>query len=155
MGTAFYFNDDYPGFGSAAFNPPLTRTGMVEIASASGHEFEVRFGVSVKDPYFYLGSLGSTVTFPPGTRVSRVSGDTEFKVNSNKVMGKPFQPPSGSTALTDSNGVVRLIGDFTSIKFALTPNPGSTVPREGVFLQIGGTSQSLVTSMPATKMATA
>ncbi|MFF8397256.1 hypothetical protein [Streptomyces sp. NPDC016172] len=156
MGTAFYFNDEYPGFGSTPFNPPLAKTGMVEITSASGHEFEVKFGVPLKDPVFYLGSLGSTVTFPQGTQVTRVSGDTEFKVvDGNKVRGKPFQPPPGTTALTDSNGIVSLKGNFTSVKFTLTPNPDSTISREGVFLQIGGTPQSLATSVPATEMATA
>lgn len=140
MGTAFFLKDDYPGFGSTVFNPPLAATGMVEIASAAGHEFEVKFGVPLKDPVFYLGSLASTLAFPQGTQVTRVSGDSEFKVvEGNKVRGKPFQPPPGSTALSDSNGIVRLTGTFTSVKFTLTPNPGSTFSSEGVFLQIGGT----------------
>ncbi|MFK8906318.1 hypothetical protein [Streptomyces sp. YS-3] len=145
MGTAFFFKDDYPGFGSTAFNPPLAATGMVEIVGAAGHEFKATFTIPLKNPVFYLGSLSSTLTFTqvtPATtviQVTRVSGDADFKVTGNQVTGKVFQPPPGSTAPTDSNGIVRLTGTLTSVTFTLTPNPGSTNPREGVFLQIGGT----------------
>lgn len=155
MGTAFFFNDDYHGFGSAAFNPPLGATSMVEIIGASGHQFNVDFGVPLKDPVFYLGSLGSTLAFTQVANVTRVSGDRDFTVNGNKVTGKAFQPPVGSTELSDSNGIVRLTGTFTSVTFTLTPNPGSTIPSEGVFLQIGGTPQPVATSKSATEMATA
>ncbi|WP_158838657.1 hypothetical protein [Streptomyces sp. NRRL S-1022] len=98
MGTAFFFNDDYHGFGSTAFNPPPAATGMVEIVGASGHAFEVKFGIPLhRPPHRNL-------------RLGHVHPD---------------------------------------------PNPGSTVPSEGVLLQIGGTPQPSAALESAPEMATA
>ncbi|MER6305064.1 hypothetical protein [Streptomyces sp. NPDC001657] len=135
-----------PVFNSPAFTPPLPASDMIEIVGEpDNNEFTVDFlGAMVQDPVFHLGSLGSTLTFPAGTPVTRLSGDTgtnggprDFKVVDNQVIGKPFQPPPGEP--TDSSGSVRLPGKFNSITFNLKPNfvGGSNV--DGVALQIGGT----------------
>jgi hypothetical protein len=113
-------------------------------------------------PTFRRASAGRPRT-PARTRFPALAASSAFDSPSNarngrkgnKVIGKAFQPPAGSTELTDSNGIVRLTGNFTSVKFTLTPTPGSTIPSDGVFLQIGGTTtQSLATSKSADEMAT-
>jgi hypothetical protein len=134
-----------PVFNSPVFTPSLPTSDMVEVVGEpENNEFTVNFsGAMVQDPVFHLGSLGSTLTFPEGTLVTRISGDTgtnggprDFKVVGNQVIGKAFQPPPGEP--TDSSGSVSLPGRFSSIKFKLKPNfvGGSGV--DGVALQIGG-----------------
>ncbi|MFB7259292.1 hypothetical protein [Streptomyces nojiriensis] len=139
-----------PVFSSPVFTPSLSASDMIEIVGEpENREFTVDFsGAMVQDPVFHLGSLGSTLTFPVGTLVTRLSGDTEtsggprdFKVVGNQVIGKAFQPPPGQP--TDSSGSVRLPGRFGSIKFNLKPNfvGGSNI--DGVALQIGGAALQL------------
>ncbi|MEU3787841.1 hypothetical protein [Streptomyces sp900129855] len=136
-----------PVFNSPVFTPSLSTSDMIEIVGEpENNEFTVNFlGAVVQDPVFHLGSLGSTLTFPAGTPVIRLSGDTaasggprDFNVVANQVIGKAFQPPPGEP--TDSSGSVRLPGRFSSIKFNLKTNftGGSNV--DGVTLQIGGTA---------------
>ncbi|MFC4464653.1 hypothetical protein ACFPH6_08800 [Streptomyces xiangluensis] len=148
MGTGFYLRDDFPGFGSAAFTPPLPTTGMVEIVGAPGHAFKVLFGAPLRDPVFQLGSLGSILTFPADTVLARLSGDAGFRVADNTVIGEAANSvvaPDGTLGPSDSNGTVRLTGSFTSIQFTLTPNFADGTIRDGVHFQIGGI-QSLDTS---------
>lgn len=141
MGTAFYLNSDYTGFDSADFTPPLPRTGMVEVVGGRDHAFEVTFAVPVTDPVFDLGSLGSVLTFPAGTQVTRLSGDDGFTVDGNVIRGvaQGTPGPDGTPRPNDSNGTAQLIGTFTTIRFTLTPNyddNSGTIP-DGVFLQLG------------------
>ncbi|MDX3248456.1 hypothetical protein [Streptomyces sp. ME18-1-4] len=136
-----------PVFNSPAFTPSLPASDMIEIVGEpENKEFTVNFlGDMVQDPVFHLGSLGSTLTFPTGTQITRLSGDTgtsggprDFSVVGNQVIGRAFQPPPGEP--TDSSGSVRLPGRFSSIKFNVKPNfvGGSMI--DGVALQIGGTA---------------
>ncbi len=141
MGTAFYLNSDYTGFSSADFTPPLPRTGMVEVVGGRDHAFAVAFAVPVTDPVFYLGSLGSVLTLPAGTQVTRLGGDNGFTVDGNVIRGaaQGTAGPDGTPRPNDSNGTAQLIGTFTTIRFSLTPNyddNGGTIP-DGVFLQLG------------------
>jgi len=137
MGTAFYLHDDYPNFNRTPFTPRLPTTGMVELRSAPGHTFTVTFPSPVQDPILMLGSLGSVLSLPAGTVVTRVSGDQGLDVAGNVVKGDPVTPldPGGPT---DSNGTVRLAGIFGEISFSLEPN--GDFPEDGVFLQVGGTA---------------
>ncbi|MFI2184214.1 hypothetical protein [Streptomyces sioyaensis] len=108
-----------PDFSSPVFTPPLPTSDRIEIVSTpANNEFTLDFlGAMVQDPVFHLGSLGSTLTFPPGTTVTRLSGDTgeqrDFTVKGNTVIGKPFQP--AGVEPTDSSGSIRLPGHFSSI----------------------------------------
>jgi len=131
MGTAFYLHDDYPNFNWSAFTPQLPATGMVEIVGGAGHTFTLTFGAPVQNPVMMLGSLGSIMTFPSGTSLTRVSGDSGFQTNGRVV--------TGTTGPTDSNGTIRLNGTFTSITFTLVPNFTGGNGLDGVFLQVGGT----------------
>lgn len=136
MGTAFFLHDDYPNYSGPAFTPQLPATGMVEIQGGPGHTFIVTFQTPVADPVLLLGSLGSVLTFPPGTQVSKVSGDDGLRAVGNTVTGTPANAviPGGAT---DSSGTVRLSGVFSELRFSVVFGDGS-VP-DGVFFQIGGT----------------
>jgi hypothetical protein len=136
MGTAFFLHDDYPNFSSQEFTPQLPATGMVEIQGGPGHTFTLAFQTPVADPVLLLGSLGSVLTFPPGTEVSKISGDDGVQIADNTVSGEPASAvvPGGPN---DSNGTVRLSGVFSELTFTLVFGDGS-VP-DGVFFQIGGT----------------
>ncbi|MFG2863729.1 hypothetical protein [Streptomyces sioyaensis] len=135
-------------FSSPVFTPPLPNSDRIEIVSTpANNEFTVDFlGAIVQDPVFHLGSLGSTVTFPPGTTVTRLSGDDtetqrKFTVEANTVIGRPFQPPGAEP--TDSSGSIRLPGKFSSITFQVKPNFTGGSMNDGVHLQIGGTVRQL------------
>jgi hypothetical protein len=142
LGTAFFLHDDYPNYDQPPFTPQLPATGMVEIVGAAGHTFQVDFAEPVEDPVLLLGSLGSVMTFPPGTVVNLVSRDSGLSVQGNVVSGE-IAPAHGPLATTDSNGSVRLAGVFPRISFTLEPtvNPGAAGSgvRDGVFFQVGGT----------------
>ena len=131
MGTAFFLHDDYPNFNGPAFTPQLPATGMVEIVGGAGHAFTLSFGVPVQNPVMMLGSLASVMTFPSGTSVTRVSGDSGFQAANGVV--------TGTLGSSDSNGTVRLNGTFSSISFTLVPNFAGGSGVDGVFFQVGGT----------------
>lgn len=140
MGTAFYLHDDYPHFARATFTPTRAATGMVEVVGGLGHSFTLSFGAVLQDPIFHLGSLASVLTFPPGTAVTRLSGDSGFVVAGNVVAGNPATPihePDGTLGPSDSNGSVRLTGAFSTITFTLVPNFADGRIADGVFLQVG------------------
>jgi hypothetical protein len=141
LGTAI-LNGTFPGFHTVSFTPPLPASDLVEIVGLrGGSSFRVEFDAEVKDPVIHLGSLASTLEFldlPVGTEVTRLSGDAEFKVDGNKVMGEAFQPPPGSTEPTDSDGTVGLNGLFRSIAFTLKPRFTGGEGNDAVHLQIGG-----------------
>ncbi|MFE2492106.1 hypothetical protein ACFXGR_54980 [Streptomyces mirabilis] len=141
MGTAFFLHDDFRNFANAAFTPQLAETGMVEIAGGRGHSFTLSFGVAIQDPIFHLGSLGSVLTFPTGTAVTRLSGDDGFVVAGNVVTGTAANPvpgPDGTMGLSDSNGSIQLTGAFATVTFTLVPNFADGSIPDGVFLQVGG-----------------
>jgi hypothetical protein len=126
MGTAFYLHDDYPNFNSPAFTPALAATGMVEIRGGPGHAFTLSFGAPIQNPVIDLGSFGSVLTFPSGTVLTRLSGDSGLQVSGNVV--------TNGAAPVDVNGTIKLTGTYTTITFTLT-YPGT----DGIFFQVGGT----------------
>jgi hypothetical protein len=141
MGTAFYLHDDYPGFNLPAFTPALPLTGMVELVGAAGHAFTLQFQSHILDPVFHLGSLASTLTFPAGTAVTRLSGSDGFRVAGATISGETATPvagPDGTLGPSDSCGSVLLTGVFDALAFALTPTFGDSTSQDGVFLQLGG-----------------
>jgi hypothetical protein len=140
LGTAFYLHDDYPGFSTAAFTPPLASTGMIELVSDVGHSFTLTLGVPLTDPIIDLRSLGSilTITDPPGVALTPLSGDELFQVAGNTVMNVVLTNPDGTLAFNDVSGSVQLTGTFTSISFTLVPNRTPPGIQDGVFIQVGG-----------------
>lgn len=110
-------------FDDPAFTPPLPASDTVDFSAVSGNTYTLSFGAATTNPVLHLGSLASTVTFPPGTTVTRVSGDMNFAVNANEVLGGP----------SDGNGTVRLEGTFSTIDFSTS----SMFVTDGVYLQVG------------------
>ncbi|MEU8924879.1 hypothetical protein AB0D10_28715, partial [Kitasatospora sp. NPDC048545] len=98
-------------------------------------EFTVDFGAEVLDAVFYLGSIGSILTFPVDTTVTQLSGDNGFTVTNNVVQG--VAKNRTATTPSDSNGSIRLRRStpFRSITFNLKPN--APIEKDGVMLQIG------------------
>ena len=142
MGTGFYPHDDFTYFNSPAFTPQLAATGMVEMAGGSGRTFTLSFCVPIQNPVMMLGSLGSIMTFAPGTSLTRISGDCGFQTAGRVVTGTAANAivrPDGTLGPTDSNGTIRLNGLFTSITFTLVPNFTGGSGTDGVYLQVGGT----------------
>ena len=134
MGTAFYLHDDYAGFATNAYSPPLAATGMVELTGGADHRFSLTLTSPVSDPVLHLGSFGSRLTFPESFAVAKLSGDSGLTIDASAVVGTPAGP-TGEPA-TDSAGTVALTGTFTAIDFTLLyTGPGGG---DGVFLQFGG-----------------
>jgi hypothetical protein len=93
-----------------------------------GYSYVLTFGFPRRDPILHLGSLASTIAFPPGTSITRVSGEDQLSVSGNTVTGAL----EGSD---DANGTVRLEGTFQSVPFSTTPT--YTGSPDGIYLQVG------------------
>jgi hypothetical protein len=139
MGTAFALHNEYTGFNSDAFTPPLTATDMVEISAGpgSGHRYTLSFGAPVREPVLHLGSLGSIIEFDSDIVLTRLSGNNGFAVDGSKVVGQPRDPHVIGEP-SDSYGTVRLSGEFSLISFTVTPKRANPTAPDGIFLQCGG-----------------
>jgi hypothetical protein len=115
-------------FNRPEFTPPLTTSDTAGFSAVSGNSYTLTFTPAVTDPVLHLGSLGSTLHFPAGTPLTRVSGDAEFSVSTPDVIGTG--EASGSD---DANGTVRITGPISSITFTTT----SAYVTDGVYLQVG------------------
>lgn len=113
-------------FNSPDFTPPLVRSDAINFNAADGNSYTLRFGTPVANPVLHLASLGSTLHFPAGTLIARLSGAPEFSVSGSNVVGTLAQPD-------DARGTVRLLGTFSSIGFTTT----SSAQVDGVYLQVG------------------
>ena len=115
-------------FNRADFLPPLPTADAIQIIGATGNAYTLKFGAPVTDPVLHLGSLASTLHFPVGTAITRLSGDAQFAVVGSDVVGGVDVPNPSD----DANGSVRLAGTFASINFATT-YAGS----DGIYFQLG------------------
>jgi hypothetical protein len=115
-------------FNRPEFTPALATSDAVGFSATSGKSYTLTFAAAVTDPVLDLGSLGSTMHFPPGTQLTRVSGDTRLSVSGTDIVGVPDF--SGSD---DGNGTVRISGSVSSITFTTS----STSVTDGVYLQVG------------------
>lgn len=114
-------------FDRADFTPPLTTSDAINFNAATGNSYTLTFGAPVTNPVLHLGSLGSTLRFPTGTEITRLSGDAQLSVSGSDVIGQIEAP------VDDANGTVRLTGTFSSISFT-TMSPASV---DGVYVQVG------------------
>jgi hypothetical protein len=134
--------DDPPGstidgtsnlLSESMFTPPITLGDHLSFrVFAPSTSYTLDFGAPTTDPIIDLGSDGSTLTFPAGTSITRISGDAGLTVAGNVVSG------AGNTTvdpvgLNDSNGTIQLNGTFQSISFSST----TAYPLDGVYLQVG------------------
>jgi len=127
-------------FNRPEFTPPLEATDAIHFVGSPGGTYTLEFGAPATDPVLHLGSLASTLTFPAGTQITRLSGDAQFGVADNQVIGQ-LEAPSD-----DANGSVRLVGTFTSLPFTATYQGG-----DGIYLQVGVAPPDTVA--PATTIA--
>jgi hypothetical protein len=115
-------------FDRAEFSPPLATSDSIHFRGATGNSYTLQFGSPVTDPVLHFASLASTLHFPPGTAIERVSGDAEFSVSDSDVVGQAQDVPAGD----DANGTIRLKGRFTSISYSTT-----YMGTDGIYLQVG------------------
>ena len=116
-------------FAGPEFTPPLAAGDAPELrASDPPSTFTLALGGPVVDPILHLASLGSTLTFPAGTRLVRRSGDAGFAVNGNVVT---------DTAVDDVEGTVQLAGTMDAITFSARYTRAQL---DGVAFQVGGTA---------------
>jgi hypothetical protein len=121
-------NGTFQAFNTPDFTPQLANSDMVEFASGSGHTFRLDLGAPTQDPVLQLFSLGSTLTFPSGTQLVKVSGQPGFTVS-----GSTVAATSG-----DVNGTVRVVGVLSALTWSTALD--HVGPDDGVDLQVGGTA---------------
>ena len=124
----------WPYFAGPAFSPALPASDVIQISGATGSSYTLRFGAPVTDPILELGSLGSRVTFPSGTLVTKLSGESGFTVSGTSVSGTPTNA-IGASANSDASGTIKLTGTYTTITFTTTPL--YTGSEDGILVQLG------------------
>jgi hypothetical protein len=118
-----------PVFSGSSFSPALPASDAIEIhGSNPAGDYTLDLGSPTPNPVIHLASFGSTLTFPAGTEISRVSGDPTLTVAGHTVSG------IADNATDDSDGTIRLLGRFTQIEF--TAQYGGPSP-DGIFVQAG------------------
>ena len=124
------FDGTSPQFNTSQFNPQLPASDQIEIRGRNGNSYTLNFGGPVKDPVFHLYSLASTIAFPSGTTVTKVSGDDTFTASGNTAAGVA----DGSA---DSSGTIRVNGTFDSLTVTATPTFGDGSMADGISMQVG------------------
>ena len=116
-------------FSSSLFTLPLPTSDAIEFNGYQGNSYTLQFGAPVSDPILHIYSLASTIAFPDGTQLTKLSGEDSFTVSGSSVSGAL----SGSA---DASGSVRIAGTISSISFSATPvyQPST---EDGILLQVG------------------
>lgn len=135
LGAGSVVDGTFPLFSSAAFSPALRASGAAyflggAVESEDGNSFLIVFGGAVKDPILHFHSLGSTVTFPEGTVLQRLSGDDGFAVTGATISG-------GGHGLMDADGSAQVMGQLSTLTFLARNNTAGGSVVDGVYLQIG------------------
>ena len=130
VGPAHTFDGTSTVFGTSDFTPSLTASDAVYITGLNANSYTLGFARPVQDPVFHVYSLASTIAFPGGTTVTKVSGDPTFTVADASVAG-------AINLTTDSSGTIRLTGTFTSLPFTATPTFADGNTPDGIYLQVG------------------
>ena len=122
-------------FDGPDFTPRLAKTDEIQIGGLPGYSYTLQFGAPVKDPVLEIGSMADRMTFPAGTQITKLSGQSTFTVAGNVVTGM-LNTALGPDGVNDSNGTVQLTGTFTSIPFTVDPTyvPGN---EDGIIIQVG------------------
>jgi hypothetical protein len=97
---ASYLDGSATFFSAPYFTPPLPHGDAIEFRAENGqpHEYTLSFSSPTTDPVLHLASLGTTLQFPSGTNITRVSGKNDgFAVSGSTIIG------AGDTAV-DSYG---------------------------------------------------
>ena len=104
-GTSDFFADP------ALFTPALPRSDHIQISGFTNSSYRLGFGAPVTDPLLHVASLASTLQFPAGTQITRVSGSAGFTVSGSTVTGD---------VSNNAGGTIRLVGGVGSISFTAT-----------------------------------
>src|SRR5262245_18664837 len=122
----------------ALFTPPLPRSDHIQISGIENGSYTLSFGSPVTEPTLHIASLASTIQFPPGTQITRISGSSSFSVSGTTVTGN---------AANVAGGTIRLSGRISSIGFTATAlyEPGV---EDGIVLQVGAAAESAPPSPP-------
>jgi hypothetical protein len=130
-------DDSYIGFGTPNFTPILadSDTGYLVAAGPPGDTYTLTFSSPVTDPVFDFASVGSILTFPAGSELTRISGDAGLTVSGNVVTGQTT--PFGANGDNDSNGTVRLQGTVSSLTLQAVSNLPNPSQPDGVYVQVG------------------
>ncbi len=123
------FDGSDPIFGTSSFTPPLPLSDSVQFSGSDGFAYVLSFGAPVTDPILDLQSLASTLVFPGGTKINRLSGQPGFTVSGATVDGV-------HGTVLDSDGTAQLIGTFTTIPITTLPHFGPGV-EDGISLEVG------------------
>lgn len=129
-GPAHAFDGTSTVFATSDFSPPLTTSDAVYITGLNGNSYTLEFANPLQDPVVHIHSLASTIAFPGGTTVTKVSGDPTFTVAGASVAGV-------INLATDSSGTIRLTGTFSSVPFTATPTFADGNTGDGIYLQVG------------------
>jgi len=116
-------------FASALFTPPLPTSDAPELLLRDVLTWTLSFGAPMLDPVFHVSDLSSSLHFPVGTRVVKLSGDPAMTVDRNTIfrIGSGIEPVSGT---------FQLIGTFTSMPVQTINTSGLVDP---IRFQIGAT----------------
>jgi len=133
-GVSNFFDD------AALFTPPLAHTDHIQVSGFESYSYTLSFGAPVTDPVLHIASLGSTLQFPAGTQITRVSGAPNFTVSGNVVSGG---------APDVAGGTIRLVGSIGSTSFTATTLYSPPV-EDGVVLQVGAAPPTPPDTAPPT-----
>ncbi|HJY55964.1 MAG TPA: hypothetical protein VJ418_06250 [Streptosporangiaceae bacterium] len=131
LGAGSVVDGSFPSFNSPAFSPALPNSDAVNIVALDGNKFTLVFAAPVRDPVFHFASFASVLSFLNATTVQKLSGDDTFTISGVTISGVP-------EGTTDSNGTVRVIGEFRSLVFSARKNFVGGSNADGIYLQIGG-----------------
>jgi hypothetical protein len=122
-------------FDRSYYTPRLPSADIIEIqAYAYPYTYTVTFDQPVPNPILHICSTASALAFLDAD-VVRISGQEVFTVSDNTVVGWYSELYWDEGPVTDANGTVQLIGDYSSFTFTATWL--ATYYGDGICLQIG------------------
>ena len=120
-------------FNQPLFTPQLATSDVLYFGGLSGYSYTLAFGAPTRDPVLHVANLASTLGFPAGTSITKLSGEDSFTVSGSSVVGAL----AGSS---DASGSVRLNGVFESISFSATPVYAAPT-EDGIYLHVGASPE--------------
>ena len=139
------FDGSFLGFNADYFTPRLANSDAVELQGLNGHSYTLAFGVPIANPIIHLNSLASTLQFPQGTVVAKVSGQSTLVVSGASASGS--YAATDLQGYSDSNGTIKIDGTVSSLSFTATPTFSGGNVNDGILMQVG-----VATSGPQTQI---
>jgi hypothetical protein len=135
LGNGAVVDNSFVHFASPAFTPRLHQSDTAYVVAApldsvDSHRFTFVFSAPIRNPVLQLHSLASTLTFPAGTALERLSGDEAFQIVGTTI--------SGHSAERDSSGTAMVRGTVSTLSFEARANFSGGSGVDGIYLQAGG-----------------